>query len=102
VLELEDRVLRPNLKLQRLALRFDAEEPRDELREVRRGGDEQFRLGLRASKVLAARLRVPGERGVERRVGRAQVFVEPPGQGAQALRAVEVSVSKALDAEGEI
>ena len=54
-LKLKDGVLRLNLCRMCGALGFDAKQARDETRQMRRGGDEQFRFLLRASKVRAAR-----------------------------------------------
>jgi hypothetical protein len=99
VLHAEDRRLARRDVQQRLALRLDAEETRDERAQRPRHLDQQRRLvGRRQRRAIAVRREAPGQRGVTG----GQVGPELGVQGRQPLGLVEIAVAEAVDTEREI
>ena len=99
VLHAEDRRLARRDVQQRLALRLDAEQARDERAQRPRHLDQQRRLvGRRQRRAVAVRREAAGQR----RVARGQLRAELRVQRGQPLGLVEIAVPEAVDTEREV
>jgi hypothetical protein len=99
VLHAEDRRLARRHVQQRLPLRLDAEQPRDERAQRSRHLDQQRRLfGRRQRRAVA----VGGEAAGQGRVARGQRRAELGVQRGQPVGLVEIAVPEAVDTEREV
>jgi len=99
VLHPEDGRLARRRVQERLALRLDAEQPRDERAQRARHVDQQRRLlGRRQRGAVAVR----GEARGQRPVARGQLGAELRVQRRQPFGLVQIAVSEAVDAEREV
>jgi hypothetical protein len=99
VLHAEDRRLTRRDVQERLALRLDAEQPRDERAQRPRHLDQQRRLfGRRQRRAVAVRREAAGQR----RVARGQLDAKLCVQRREPLGLVQIAIPEAVDTEREV